>query len=40
MNPGAGLKRMFGVKALVELGKALAKVLVILVLAVGEELEC
>lgn len=33
MNPAAGLKRMFGVKALVELGKALAKVLVILALA-------
>lgn len=33
MNPAAGLKRMFGVKALVELGKALAKVLVILMLA-------
>lgn len=33
MNPAAGLKRMFGFKALVELGKALAKVLVILALA-------
>jgi flagellar biosynthetic protein FlhB len=30
MNPLAGLKRMFSVKALVELGKALGKVLVIL----------
>ncbi len=34
MNPLAGLKRMFGLKSLVELGKALAKVVVILVLAV------
>lgn len=30
MNPGAGLKRMFSVKALVELAKALGKVAVIL----------
>ncbi len=34
MNPAAGLKRMFGFKALVELGKALGKVLVVLVLAI------
>lgn len=34
MNPAAGLKRMFGFKALVELGKALGKVLVILLLAI------
>ncbi len=34
MNPGAGLKRMFGFKALVELGKALGKVLVVLCLAI------
>lgn len=34
MNPGAGLKRMFGTKALVELAKALGKVLVILSLAI------
>ncbi len=35
MNPAAGLKRMFSVKALMELAKALAKVLVILALAIG-----
>jgi len=34
MNPGAGLKRMFGFKALVELAKALGKVLVVLTLAI------
>jgi len=34
MNPGAGLKRMFSLKSLVELGKALAKVIVILLLAI------
>jgi len=34
MNPMEGLKRMFAVKALVELGKALAKVLLILFLAI------
>lgn len=34
MNPGAGLKRMFSVKALVELAKALGKVSVILVVAI------
>lgn len=33
MNPIEGLKRMFGVKALVELAKAVGKVLVVLVLA-------
>lgn len=35
MNPIAGLKRMFSVKSLMELAKALAKVLVILSVAVG-----
>ena len=35
MDPAAGLKRMFGFKALVELGKALGKVLVILFLAIA-----
>ncbi len=35
MNPAAGLKRMFSTKALMELAKALAKVLVILALAIG-----
>ncbi len=34
MDPIAGIKRMFSVKALVELAKALAKVLVILTLAI------
>ena len=34
LNPMSGLKRMFGVKSLVELAKALGKVLVILVVAV------
>jgi flagellar biosynthesis protein FlhB len=34
MNPMEGLKRMFGTKALVELAKALGKVLVVLILAV------
>ncbi len=34
MDPIAGIKRMFSVKALVELAKALAKVLVVLTLAV------
>lgn len=34
LNPGAGLKRMFGVKGLVELLKSVGKVLVILLLAV------
>ena len=34
MSLGAGLKRMFGVKGLVELAKALAKVLLILSLAI------
>ncbi|BFM16546.1 flagellar biosynthesis protein FlhB [Maricurvus nonylphenolicus] len=34
MNPIEGLKRMFGIKALVELAKAVGKVLVVLVLAV------
>jgi flagellar biosynthetic protein FlhB len=33
MNPGAGLKRMFSIKALVELLKALAKFLVVLAMA-------
>ncbi len=33
MNPMEGLKRMFGTKALVELAKALGKVLVVLILA-------
>lgn len=33
MNPLEGLKRMFGIKALVELAKAVGKVLVVLVLA-------
>jgi flagellar biosynthetic protein FlhB len=32
MDPGAGLKRMFSMKAFIELGKALAKVLLILFL--------
>jgi len=35
MSLGAGLKRMFGVKGLVELAKALAKVLLILSLAIA-----
>lgn len=34
MNPGSGLKRMFGVKGLMELVKSVAKVSVILLLAV------
>lgn len=34
MNPLAGLKRMFSLKSLMELGKALAKVVVILLLAI------
>lgn len=34
MNPMEGLKRMFGVKGMVELAKALGKVLLILVLAI------
>jgi flagellar biosynthetic protein FlhB len=35
MNPGAGLKRMFSTKALVELLKALAKFLVVLLVALA-----
>ena len=35
LNPWSGLKRMFSVKSLVELAKALGKVAVILVVAVG-----
>lgn len=34
MNPGSGLKRMFGTQALMELAKALAKVLVVAAIAV------
>lgn len=34
MNPLEGIKRMFSLKALVELGKALAKVIVLLVIAI------
>lgn len=34
MNPGAGLKKMFSSHALMELGKALGKVLLILILAI------
>lgn len=33
MNPGSGLKRMFGTKALMELAKAIAKVLVVAAIA-------
>ncbi|UTF60780.1 flagellar biosynthesis protein FlhB [Gilvimarinus sp. DA14] len=35
MNPLAGLKRMFSVKALVELGKSLAKVTIVMVVAMA-----
>jgi len=35
MDPAAGLKRMFGFKALVELGKALGKVLVMVFLSIA-----
>lgn len=33
MNPGSGLKRMFGTRALMELGKAIAKVVVVAAIA-------
>lgn len=35
MNPGAGLKRMFAMKALIELAKSLGKVVLILAVAIG-----